>query len=155
MPSSYHITIFSFFFFSQLQCYQVGLETSQSVSQSVPPACCFMQEFYPFLCVCVCESVCVSRASCVVVLLLLHWSHQIKNDASFNLIICILSLSLLLSLSVSNKSHLKLKTRARFSRHFAPVPSGSSSTGWNIHTAGCYSGQSLRCQAPTAEHNVM
>ena len=120
---------FLIFFFAQLQCYQVGLETSQSVSQSVPPACCFMQEFYPFLCVCVCESVCVSRASCVVVLLLLHWSHQIKNDASFNLIICILSLSLLLSLSVSNKSHLKLKTRARFSRHFAPVPSGSSSTG--------------------------
>lgn len=75
-------------FFSQLQCYQVGLETSQPVSQSVsqslqPAASC--KSFIHFF---------VSRASCVVVLLLLHWSHQIKNDASFNLIICILPLSL-------------------------------------------------------------
>lgn len=42
----------------------------------------------------------------------------------------------------------------RFSRHFAPVLSGSSSTGWNIHTAHWYSGRSLRCQTSPAEHNA-
>lgn len=50
----------------------------------------------------------------------------------------------------------ELKTRPtnRFSRHFAPVLSGSSSTGWNIHTAECYSGQSLPCQTAAVKRNA-
>lgn len=49
---------------------------------------------------------------------------------------------------------LELKTRAtnRFSRHFAPVLSGSSSTGWNIHTAGWSSGRLRRWQNPWVKH---
>ena len=128
MPSSYHITIFSFFLSTSVLSSRprnqpASQSASQSVSQSVSPSSLLLHARVLSI------FLCVSRASCVVVLLLLHWSHQIKNDASFNLIICILSLSLSPSRSVSNKSHLKLKTRARFSRHFAPVPSGSSSTG--------------------------